>query len=390
MGRRCFSVGSTGPAALLRCLLQLFLLLATSNSSTHTDSLFETNILALYSERDAEREICRAEIAEVAELRKKIAALAKENFILLRQKDTELATSTDHGMTSTKKFAEKQVPTLSALSQHDAIIGLDNKPNAAAVDNDDVNNEGSDATDESAASLNSAASVLRKLFEPFEKQQQKQFEFDHEMLARNKLAPKIEDIPHSSRSERGLRLAPSRRLLVTCEFSNKENGDFIVPPTGCKLSQMITVSGVMRVDGVQGESPLRELVAMGGTPDVSNPKRHFRVPGSAELVLKHLRLTGGTVWPPSASDLDSYQCLCHGRTSGVGVGYASYCANNCYDPNVACPLGCNGGSSTGCKPRCQPQIIVIWSHCEVVPSGLGVVLPFPFVLSFLKGVEPIL
>ena len=182
MGRRCFSVGSsvgsTSPAGLLRCLLQLFLLLATSSSSTHTDSSVwgqQTNIVALYSERDAERETCRAEIAEVAKLRKKIAALAKENSILLRQKDTELATSTDHGTTTTKNLVhEKQVPTLSALSQHDAIVGLDNKPNIAAVDNDDVNNEGSDATDESAASLNSAASVLRKFFEPFDKQQQKQ------------------------------------------------------------------------------------------------------------------------------------------------------------------------------------------------------------------------
>ena len=36
------------------------------------------------------------------------------------------------------------------------------------------------------------------------------------------------------------------------------------------------------------------------------------------------------------------------------------------------------------------KIIVIWSHCKVVPSGLGVVLRFPFVLSFLKDVEPIL
>ena len=68
-----------------------------------------------------------------------------------------------------------------------------------------------------------------------------------------------------------------------CNFSDKTSGDYTVPATGCKLSQMITVTGIMKVSGVQGESPLRELAAMGGTPDASNPKRHFLAKNGAYL-----------------------------------------------------------------------------------------------------------
>ena len=87
-----------------------------------------------------------------------------------------------------------------------------------------------------------------------------------------------------------------------CEFSNKENGDFVAPSPGCKLSKMITVSGVMNVSGVEGEEPLRELAAMGGTPDANNPKRHFFLKNEAELSVSYLKLTGGKVDTASSTN----------------------------------------------------------------------------------------
>jgi len=102
---------------------------------------------------------------------------------------------------------------------------------------------------------------------------------------------------------------------ASCGFSDKTSGNYTVPSTGCQLSQMITVNGAMDVSGVQGDSPLRELAAMGGTPDASNPKRHFKVLAGKQLYLAYLRLTGGAVITNSVS-------------SGAGVGGSILVDNN--------------------------------------------------------------
>ena len=80
-----------------------------------------------------------------------------------------------------------------------------------------------------------------------------------------------------------------------CTFSKSTEGNHSVPAPGCTLSQMVTVSGTMNVSGVAGASPLHELAAVGGTPDASNPKRHFTVPAGSMLRISHLRMEGGRV-----------------------------------------------------------------------------------------------
>ena len=55
---------------------------------------------------------------------------------------------------------------------------------------------------------------------------------------------------------------------------------------------MITVDGAMNVSGGEGESPLRELAAVGGTP--SSTSRHFNVPAGQKLYLSYVKLTGGS------------------------------------------------------------------------------------------------
>ena len=93
--------------------------------------------------------------------------------------------------------------------------------------------------------------------------------------------------------------------LPKCDFSDKVSGDHIVPgTTGCKLSQMITVNGIMKVVG-EG-NVLRELAAVGGTPDMSNPKRHFYVPNLSSLILKDLRMTGGKVLATKTLSTESF------------------------------------------------------------------------------------
>ena len=82
---------------------------------------------------------------------------------------------------------------------------------------------------------------------------------------------------------------------ASCGFSDKSSGNYTVPSTGCQLSQMITVNGAMNVSGVPGESPLRALAAMGGTPTLAEPKRHFLVSATNQLYLKYICLRGGRV-----------------------------------------------------------------------------------------------
>ena len=156
-------LGSKSPAVLLFLLL---LVLSTLNG-THAYSL-------------------KSQLRN----KKNVALFAEKNSIL-RKKDIELTTSAGHSTTTKKKkhVHEKRVSKLSAFIHHDdAIIGLDNMPNA---DDNAFNSKGisiRDATDESSGSLNPAT-----VFEPFDKKQQQQFEFDHEILARNEFANKGKD-----------------------------------------------------------------------------------------------------------------------------------------------------------------------------------------------------
>ena len=69
-----------------------------------------------------------------------------------------------------------------------------------------------------------------------------------------------------------------------CAISEEDQGIHTIPSPGCKLSQMITVNGIMKVSGVQGETPLHELVASGC--------RHFEVGTSNQLILDFLKLSG--------------------------------------------------------------------------------------------------
>ena len=98
-------LGTTGTDSkpwLKHVLLLLLLVLATINS-THAHSL------------DAAREICRP---EVAQLRKKIAALTKENFIL-RQKDIELTTSVT---VANKLLANRRQLVYSSPSLYEQVV----------------------------------------------------------------------------------------------------------------------------------------------------------------------------------------------------------------------------------------------------------------------------
>jgi hypothetical protein len=81
-----------------------------------------------------------------------------------------------------------------------------------------------------------------------------------------------------------------------CTFSDDTFGSFTVPSLGCTLTKMITVNGAMNVSGVAGNSPLRELAAMGGTPTYALPKRHFHITTGNSLFLSYLKLMGGRVY----------------------------------------------------------------------------------------------
>ena len=88
-----------------------------------------------------------------------------------------------------------------------------------------------------------------------------------------------------------------------CALSTRTEGTHLVPAPGCKLSQMVTVSGTMNVSGIPGANPLHELVAVGGTPDANNPKRHFRVNAGAMLNIEHLVLRGGRTSPYESNNI---------------------------------------------------------------------------------------
>ena len=79
---------------------------------------------------------------------------------------------------------------------------------------------------------------------------------------------------------------------MICTFSTATDGlNHQVPELGCKLSQMIVVTGDMKIVG-EGDI-LRELQAVGGAP--STTTRHFLMDRNVHLELKYVKLTLGIV-----------------------------------------------------------------------------------------------
>jgi hypothetical protein len=116
---------------------------------------------------------------------------------------------------------------------------------------------------------------------------------------------------------------------ASCTFSDDTFGSFTVPLNGCQLTKMITVNGVMNVSGVEGESPLRELTAMGGTPTYALPIRHFHITTGNSLFLSYLKLMGGRVY-------SVYQDITGWYTGGTLFGSA---AGKSFIPRVLTQTG---------------------------------------------------
>ena len=88
---------------------------------------------------------------------------------------------------------------------------------------------------------------------------------------------------------------------VPCAFSQKTTGVFTVPKPNCQLSGtthatgQIILSGDFTCKGVQGETPLRELIASSTAVSAKLPRRLFVINLDFTLTLMDLKIKGGHV-----------------------------------------------------------------------------------------------